>query len=340
MSTQQPDSQLPHNVLPHYELKEILGKGAFGQIYLATKDNIDVAIKIESPSTKKQVLKLETNILKKCQESHSPYFLTLLGHGSFEYKSKYYQFMVMQLAGQNLSEIRKKQQNQRFSMATSALLIKEMICAIRDFHKAGYVHRDIKPSNFAIDKQKQVPRSKIYILDFGLARKLIRSDGQLKPPRNEAGFRGTARYASIGAHDGKDLSKIDDLWSLFYVMVEFMKGQLPWRKEKEKERIGEMKKVMTTMQLLVGLPEQTVLFLKYLKTLDYFSEPNYDYMINLFDQIFASTGESSDVCWDWEREVFETASLMTTEGLRGISSFPAERDDNLLDVLEIYLEIR
>ncbi len=29
----------------------------------------------------------------------------------------------------------------------------------------------------------------------------------------------------------------DDLWSLFYMMVEFANGQLPWRKIKDKEQV-------------------------------------------------------------------------------------------------------
>ena len=29
----------------------------------------------------------------------------------------------------------------------------------------------------------------------------------------------------------------DDLWSLFYMLVEFANGQLPWRKIKDKEQV-------------------------------------------------------------------------------------------------------
>ncbi len=339
MSNTPEDSALPNNVIQNYELKEILGKGAFGQIYKATINMVDVAIKIEPPSTKKQVLKIETQILKRLQELKSPYFLKLLGYGNFEYKGRFYQYMVMQLAGNNLSDIRKKQQGQKFTMSTCCLLLKEMLFAIRDFHKAGYVHRDIKPSNFAVDKSRQYPRSRIFLLDFGLARKLMKSEGVIKSPRMDAGFRGTARYASIQAHESKDLSKVDDLWSLFYVMVEFMRGQLPWRKEKDKERIGDMKRVLTSPQLLQGLPEQTIAILKYLKSLDYYSEPNYDYIAGQLDAMFAATNDTLDVSWDWEKEVQETASMLTTEGLRGISDFPAENNDSP-EVLLIYIEER
>ena len=34
------------------------------------------------------------------------------------------------------------------------------------------------------------------------------------------------------------LGRHDDLWSLFYMLVEFANGQLPWRKIKDKEQVN------------------------------------------------------------------------------------------------------
>ena len=48
---------------------------------------------------------------------------------------------------------------------------------------------------------------------------------------------GTVRYASINAHKNKEMGRHDDLWSLFYITVEFVNGQLPWRKIKDKEQV-------------------------------------------------------------------------------------------------------
>ena len=60
-------------------------------------------------------------------------------------------------------------------------------------------------SNFAMGKQH--PR-KVYMLDFGLARQYTNSSGEVRPPRQAAGFRGTVRYASINAHKNKVKSDI------------------------------------------------------------------------------------------------------------------------------------
>ena len=51
-------------------------------------------------------------------------------------------------------------------------------------------------------------------------------------------FIGTVRYASINAHKNKEMGRHDDLWSLFYMIVEFVNGQLPWRKIKDKEQVS------------------------------------------------------------------------------------------------------
>ena len=45
------------------------------------------------------------------------------------------------------------------------------------------------------------------------------------------------RYASLNAHKNREMGRQDDLWSLFYMLVEFVTGQLPWRKIKDKEQV-------------------------------------------------------------------------------------------------------
>ena len=46
--------------------------------------------------------------------------------------------------------------------------------------------------------------------------------------RSNAQFRGSSKYASVYTHQNKDQGRRDDLWSLFYLLVEFLDGILPW----------------------------------------------------------------------------------------------------------------
>lgn len=39
----------------------------------------------------------------------------------------------------------------------------------------------------------------------------------------------------------QEMGRQDDLWSLFYMLVEFLQGSLPWRRIKDKEEVGQMK---------------------------------------------------------------------------------------------------
>lgn len=112
-----------------------------------------------------------------------------------------------------------------------------MLASVREIIKLDSSFHTSCQSNFVMDlpdNELHATRGRCYIIDFGLARRYTKVDGSVREQRPMAGFRGTVRYASIRAHESRDLGRVDDLWSLLYVLVEFMRGELPWRKEKDK----------------------------------------------------------------------------------------------------------
>lgn len=295
-----------------------IGTGGFGSIYEAydclSKESI--AIKIESATQLKQVLKMEVAVLKKLQ-GH-PHVCRFIGCG----RTDKFNYVCMSLQGKNLAELRRSctvsSSRAAFSLSTTLRLGQQILRAIKSIHSVGFLHRDIKPSNFAMGRHPNNMRT-VYMLDFGLARQYISTVSlgahrpEVRPPRPVAGFRGTVRYASVNAHRNTEMGRHDDLWSLFYMIVEFVNGALPWRKIKDKEQVGKMKLVYDHRLLLRHLPSDFKQFLEHIEQLDYYTEPDYTMLFNIFDRCIKRRGIKMDDPYDWEQQVdpnTATASIL------------------------------
>ncbi|XP_030337311.1 tau-tubulin kinase 2 isoform X2 [Strigops habroptila] len=283
-----------------------IGGGGFGEIYdaldLLTREN--VALKVESAQQPKQVLKMEVAVLKKLQgKDHVCRFIGCGRNDRFNY-------VVMQLQGRNLADLRRSQSRGTFTISTTLRLGKQILESIESIHSVGFLHRDIKPSNFAMGRFPSTCR-KCYMLDFGLARQFTNSCGDVRPPRAVAGFRGTVRYASINAHRNREMGRHDDLWSLFYMLVEFVVGQLPWRKIKDKEQVGSIKERYEHRLMLKHLPQEFSVFLDHIANLDYFTKPDYQLLMSVFDNSMKTFGVIESDPFDWEKSGTD-GSLTTT----------------------------
>uniref|UniRef100_A0A669PP14 non-specific serine/threonine protein kinase n=2 Tax=Phasianus colchicus TaxID=9054 RepID=A0A669PP14_PHACC len=283
-----------------------IGGGGFGEIYdaldLLTREN--VALKVESAQQPKQVLKMEVAVLKKLQgKDHVCRFIGCGRNDRFNY-------VVMQLQGRNLADLRRSQSRGTFTISTTLRLGRQILESIESIHSVGFLHRDIKPSNFAMGRFPSTCR-KCYMLDFGLARQFTNSCGDVRPPRAVAGFRGTVRYASINAHRNREMGRHDDLWSLFYMLVEFVVGQLPWRKIKDKEQVGSIKERYEHRLMLKHLPQEFNIFLDHISNLDYFTKPDYQLLMSVFDNSMKTFGVIESDPFDWEKSGTD-GSLTTT----------------------------
>ncbi|MGH0180697.1 UNVERIFIED_CONTAM: hypothetical protein FKN15_021689 [Acipenser sinensis] len=187
-----------------------------------------------------------------------------------------------------------------FTISTTLRLGRQILESIESIHSVGFLHRDIKPSNFAMGRFPSTCR-KCYMLDFGLARQFTNSSMEVRQPRPVAGFRGTVRYASVNAHKNKEMGRHDDLWSLFYMLVEFMVGQLPWRKIKDKEQVGKLKDTYDHRLMLKHLPPEFTVFLDHILSLDYFTKPDYTLLMSVFENSMKTFSVVENDPYDWER---------------------------------------
>jgi serine/threonine protein kinase len=70
----------------------------------------------------------------------------------------------------------------------------------------------------------------VHMIDFGLSKPYRDRRTYAHIPYKEGKkLTGTARYASMATHAGLEQSRRDDIETLFYVIIYFLKGFLPWQ---------------------------------------------------------------------------------------------------------------
>lgn len=104
----------------------------------------------------------------------------------------------------------------------------QLLQRLEILHNLNYVHRDLKPANILIGRSKS-DWTKIYLIDYGLAKKQVPVQANLPPEINNKVV-GTAIYAALSAHmPGQQYDKKDDLESMMYVLAYLHLGTLPWK---------------------------------------------------------------------------------------------------------------
>jgi hypothetical protein len=131
----------------------------------------------------------------------------------------------------------------------------------------------------------------LYLIDFGLAKKYILNNGQHIPYKSGKNITGTARYCSIYTHLGIEQSRRDDLESIGYVLIYFLRGNLPWQgiktkcNDKHYEKIGFVKQSTSIEVLCSDFPNEFCNYFNYVKQLEFEEDPNYNMLIELFERI-------------------------------------------------------
>ena len=286
----------------HFRLKQKIGGGSFGDIWLAEnlKDGESVAVKLEHPGARLPQLDFESTVYSILEGGVN--IPKMIDHGN---DSKI-EFLTMELLGPSLESLFQKC-NRKFSLKTVLMLADRMIASLEYMHNRHFIHRDVKPDNFAIGGGAK--HTCLYLFDFGLSKK-YRDPSTLAhiPYCSEKALTGTARYASIKALRGVEQSRRDDMESLGYVFVYFLKGSLPWMGLQAKEsnqkhlKILQVKSSTTVADLCRGLPPEFEEYLNSVKKLKFSERPPYERYREMFRSLFVSMGFVYDMKYDWDEE--------------------------------------
>jgi serine/threonine protein kinase len=117
---------------------------------------------------------------------------------------------------------------------------------------------------------------------------------------------GTARYASINTHLGIEQSRRDDMESLGFVLMYFLRGSLPWQglrantKRLKYQRILERKQMCFPDVLCRGFPSEFKDYFMYCSCLGFEERPDYRYLRRIFKDLFERSGYEDDGIFDWD----------------------------------------
>ncbi|KAK4265644.1 hypothetical protein QN277_026669 [Acacia crassicarpa] len=294
-----------------FRLGRKIGSGSFGEIYLGTniQTNEEVAIKLENVKTKHPQLLYESKLYRILQGGTGIPNVRWFGvEGD-------YNVLVIDLLGPSLEDLFNFC-SRKLSLKTVLMLADQMINRVEFVHSKSFLHRDIKPDNFLMGLGRRA--NQVYVIDFGLAKKYRDSSThQHIPYRENKNLTGTARYASMNTHLGIEQSRRDDLESLGYVLMYFLRGSLPWQglkagtKKQKYERISE-KKVSTSIEALCrGYPSEFASYFHYCRSLRFDDKPDYAYLKRIFRDLFIREGFQFDYVFDWTILKYQQSQLAT-----------------------------
>ena len=227
-----PTDALPPRELSRFQLIQLLGTGAFGEVHLAHDPQLDRKVAIKVARTGMLVGKSKVDRFQREARSaaqlHHPHIIPVYDVGQTDAANYIvYEYVPGQTLGAML------QSRGKLPQSEAARLISQLAGALEYAHSLGIVHRDIKPDNILIDAEGEP-----HIADFGLA---YRDDGDTT--RTRAGVVvGTPAYMSPeqASGHGREADARADIWSLGVLFQELLTSDRPFG--------GSLKGVLDSIQ--------------------------------------------------------------------------------------------
>lgn len=269
-----------------YEIQEIIGNGAFGNIYKAKckKKHLLYAVKTESVDSQYTTLTHECSVLKYLYDNRC----RSIPHISWYGLHKQVICLVTPLYDMTLTEY--LQQN-KVSLESLCKMFPKLITLMQTIHELHVIHRDIKPDNF------MVKNGELFLIDFGLAHVYIDQESNRIENTQQTEITGNIRFCSYYVMIGHRPSIRDDIISLGYMFLYIIHLELPWDHvphlkdspyprnhvlNQRNQKIAQYKHLDSIKRFSSSIHKDLIMYFQYIYSIYYDELPCYDALRNLF----------------------------------------------------------
>jgi len=311
---------LTDTIKQQWVLGKAIGVGGFGELYMASflskegkKSPEKFVVKVEPHSNGPLFVEVHFYLRATMSSSLEEFKKTrggldhlgvpkLVANGSHMKKGQKYRFLVMERFGSDIQRILDNSEGNRFNTKTACSITIQVLDCLEYIHSQGYVHKDVKGSNLLVGLGLE-GQHRVHLVDYGLCSKFRVGDLH-KQYRHDTRWahEGTMEYTSRDAHIGS-ASRRGDLEVLFYNLVEWFGGALPWDRECSSPELTKTAKFMAFRNMPKflkicfrgkGYPAFLLRFMKYVGGLMFETEPDYDFLRGLVYQEMVDSGCSID----------------------------------------------
>lgn len=139
---------------------------------------------------------------------------------------------------------------------------------------------------------------------------------------------------------GIEQSRRDDLESIGFMLIYFLKGKLPWQGLPAKTKQGKYdaikdKKASTSIETLCeGFPEEFAIYLNYCRKLGFEEKPDYIHLRKLFKNLLSTNGIANDYLFDWIIQTYTPEVQHSAIAKKAIVHHPAGNNNTLIIIIE------
>ena len=206
--------------LGRFEIRDLLGEGAFGRVYLAFDPQLERRVAIKVPKPEGLTADLRDRFLREARATakiHHPNVCPVHEVGS----DGDVPYIVMHFVVGTTLASRLDRLDAPLPARSAVAIARKLALGMAAAHAQGVIHRDLKPQNILYDKAT----GEVLITDFGLAR-VTGTDGKTV----DGSVFGTPAYMSPEQARGRvaDVGPLSDVYALGVILYQMLAGRVPF----------------------------------------------------------------------------------------------------------------